>query len=74
MSSTQRQQNSSPAGAAFTPTHWSVVIMAGGTDSTHARNALVVGDQAEDARQLGAENLLVVGQRAVSGLGHRPSG
>src|SRR4051812_40605343 len=36
----------------------------------HPRDALLVGDQAQDGRDLGAEDLLVVGERAMGGLGH----
>ncbi|MFO1487450.1 MAG: sigma factor [Verrucomicrobiota bacterium] len=41
MTSTEhRTQPTVPAGAAFTPTHWSVVVAATAGDSTHARSAL----------------------------------
>ena len=41
MTSTEQKQDSPPPAAmSFTPTHWSVVLAAGGSDSTHARTAL----------------------------------
>lgn len=41
MPSTERQKDSVlPGGANFLPTHWTVVLAAGGNDSTNARDAL----------------------------------
>src|SRR4051794_8749391 len=41
--------------------------------AAHPGDALVVGDEAQDARQLGAEDLLVVGERPVGGLARHRS-
>src|SRR4051794_521226 len=41
MPPTEHKEDSTPPRAAsFTPTHWSVVLSAGRSDSTHARSAL----------------------------------
>src|SRR3954451_23749465 len=46
-------------------------LEAAGDLVAHALDARLVGDEAEDARDLGAEDLLVVGPRPVGGLAHR---